>query len=104
MLGSGQIRKISAVILTVLFLFVHIEKAFHSHQAVSHANTDRNSIQNATRCNICEFQLTRDAGLPVIFIENLQYPTVTSEYSFYECIVHTFYSEILSDRGPPALL
>ncbi len=104
--APGYGKKTIAALLLAIFLFIHAGKIFHNHPCGS---ADAGSLtvlkkQVSPGCSICEFQLSKDAQLPVHSGASIPGKALRAEYIVS---VSDFFSSDLrsfSGRGPPALL
>jgi hypothetical protein len=61
-------KKIIAILLSVIFLFVYTEKIFHSHSKIHVPDPLHCSISGTSTCQICDFQAAKDAVIPQITV------------------------------------
>ena len=116
MMRNTMIRKIAALAMIFLLLFIHIVKCFDNHQALIYfsardgrhsldCNTFPNShVTKIFHCPICDFQLLRDSDITRIEIPFVVQGTCDIYYSSSVPfrIQHNFSAP--SGRAPPALI
>jgi len=99
-------RKLTALFLLLVLMYVQGLKTFHRHDAGTvkyHADAFALFFKSAHECAICDYHLCKDAVLPAI--------PVVQQTPFYYIITDVHYaaqrpvdlSGTLSGRGPPAL-
>jgi len=93
----------TAVLLLLLLSFIYIEKAFHAHEKrVAVADAQTPLVKKTTECSICDFQLTRDGGLPENLLMVLPAPVAATGPVFHSSVYQSARLSHLPVRGPPA--
>jgi len=99
-------RQLIAACLLLVFLFITGVKLFHSHEAISIADTSSGleQVEKATDCSICDYQLAKDMhhfdSFPLI--KKIEFSP--SSYSLHNTPFVTSIGSTSSGRGPPALV
>lgn len=97
-------KAISAALLGLLLL-IHSIKLLHTHSSVSSHDVHKNSsaVNPNVDCNICDYQLSKDADETVYTIAELQRHEHSDIHT--QLILSYTYSfhTALENRGPPAL-
>lgn len=98
-------KKISAVFILGMLLFIQAEKLLHKHigNTVCHHEQVQCIKSLNSICSICEFQIAREAALPDISIPKISDEFVSKEYITLTLAYHTNYFRSLPGRGPPAI-
>ncbi len=97
-------NKTIAVIFLLLFSFVHIAKAAHTHSCqtvTKEAKTISDKSNLATACAICEFQVAKELLLPVLLSISPITTYTNSEFIAYLSPLHFIEHKSLLLRGPP---
>jgi hypothetical protein len=100
-------KRITAALLVVLFLFIHVVKVTHHHdptQQVSKTIIKVAKIFSSSNCAICDYHLAKDGD------QNYQVPVIqspqiflSSSYFFYNTPAVTSIGSTSSGRGPPVI-
>jgi hypothetical protein len=104
MFRGNFIKKITALALLLLFSFVLVEKALHSHDSLHNDSSHHPTVvQNDAGCKICDFQLVPDAD----FISPTGNTPVISFYDAHPSPVVEGYpvpfARSDAERGPPSI-
>ncbi|MBC9911733.1 hypothetical protein [Chitinophaga varians] len=101
-------RRLTAFFLMALLVFVQMVKLLHHHPATAqgytthHHGLNDQQLQTSHACDICDFQLAKDATVPD-FISSpplLSIPYIT--FSFITANGHPGAQQVQANRGPPA--
>ena len=98
-------RKLVAGLLLALLVFIYAEKAFHIHHN-THNNKQQAgvyAISNNTICNICDFTIAKDAGLPNPVTIEIPVTFLLKKYIVAAASYHYLADDYVSNRGPPSL-
>lgn len=101
-----QMNKAIAVIFLLLFSFVHIAKAAHTHSCptvAKEAKTISDKSTLSTACSICEFQIAKDSLLPELITISPITTYANSEFIVFLSPLYFIEHNSLLLRGPPAL-
>jgi hypothetical protein len=90
-----------------LLLFIHAEKLLHSHSKEHNNSHSQASVvikANSLGCAICDFQLSKDASLPVCEFSEAPRSLIFKNYhlSSAELLYRDYRS--FEGRGPPSML
>jgi hypothetical protein len=90
--------------LLLVFLFIHLEKALHSHPADSHVTHQNElSINSITpNCPICDFQVAQNTILPSVVLTDVPISFILREYGVTPVLYYYHSPASVSNRGPPA--
>ncbi|HEX2536512.1 MAG TPA: hypothetical protein VHK69_22370 [Chitinophagaceae bacterium] len=97
-------KRLTAMLLVVLFLFIHVGKVLHRHEtgARSHAYPAAAQWEKGGDCAVCDYHFTKDADL-ALSLPPLPAPQYSSTF-----LIHYQKASVASiglpyaDRGPPA--
>ncbi len=101
---SVNSKRIVASLLLGMFFFIQAEKVFHAHTgSITKAPQASTAIKSfSATCNICEFQATKDAQLPVFVTTGISYSVLIKEYAATTPTYCFYHTRPISGRGPPA--
>lgn len=97
------LKKITAVLLIALFVFIYAEKVFHTHDKTVPfvAKGAATFSLNNNACPICDFQLAANTDLPLL--QGIEAPFFF--FNTAHCIIvislHSSLVKSFSGRGPP---
>jgi hypothetical protein len=99
------IRCLTALLLLVVFLAVHIGKALHTHNVViatEKVSTEAKHTIAAPDCSICDYHLAKDSAIDfsIVAVATVQEPVlhIMSYQSRHTASIGLSYA----DRGPPS--
>jgi hypothetical protein len=103
---KDHIKKASALFFFCILIFIHAEKALHSHPPELRAKSSHSALIKhfSATCSICEFQVTKDASMPAVLYPGQAQVIEEPEFSFFQVYPQTQYFQSIPGRGPPALL
>ena len=98
-------RKLVAGLLLGLLVFIYAEKAVHIHHNTYNKIWQEGiyEISNNTICNICDFTIAKDAGLPNPITIKIPVTFLLKEYMVAAASYHYLADEYIYSRGPPSL-
>ena len=98
-------RKISASLILALFVFIHSAKVFHKHQQDTDLTEQKMFVVKPVNasCTICDFQVAKDAELPLLAITTISPISWQKEYAVISLVYHYVPIIQIFDRGPPAI-
>ena len=107
-LRTKYFKQTSAAIFLSLFVFIHVVKAFHTHDLSSgafstNANKNAATLKANFTCAICDFQLAKDSDAAIISF-NIETPIhcLAAQY-FYQLPVSTSFAIASDNKGPPSI-
>lgn len=101
-------RRLLALFLMALLVFVQMVKLLHHHPATGQGYTTHHhgqhdqQVQVSHACDVCDFQLAKDATVPD-FISSPQ--LLSTPYTTFSLITANWYpgeQQVQDSRGPPA--
>ena len=100
------LQYVTALLLLVVFLAVHVGKALHTHNAVETAiniSIETKHTINSPDCSTCDYQLTKDSDLDfytiTVSIEQEPILHIITYQSRHTASIGLCYA----DRGPPSI-
>jgi hypothetical protein len=98
-------KKIAAVWMLGLFVFIAAGKNVHQHNNVKQTGSPHEQavVHNGFDCPVCEFQVVSDADMPDLPETNLTCFNEGPGLCFYSRFFSDVVVFISADRGPPAL-
>lgn len=98
-------KQLLALLLIGVFLFIHVGKAFHSHELLG--NTDNvcqtGQVSKSNDCSVCDFHFTKDTEHQIITV-NTEHPTpILVQHAFLQSRKASSIGLSYADRGPPAI-
>jgi hypothetical protein len=103
--GVIFLQRLTAGFFLALFLFVHVAKAMHQHDAVpsfSKAISGAAEVSGEKDCSVCDYQLAEDSFHFNEFPQAKEIKQTQPLYSFYNTPVFTSIGSSSSGRGPPS--
>lgn len=101
-------RRLLAFLLMALLVFVQMVKLLHHHPANSqgymtqHHGQQEQQVQASHACDICDFQLAKDATVPDFLSTPQLLSTPYFTLSFFTADWHPGVQFVQAGRGPPA--
>ncbi|NML41062.1 hypothetical protein HHL17_27965 [Chitinophaga sp. G-6-1-13] len=102
-------RRLLAFFLMALLVFVQMVKLLHHHPATGQGYTTHyhglndQQVQASHACEICDFQLAKDATVPD-FISSPQILSIPYiSFSFFTANGHPGAQQVQTNRGPPTV-
>ncbi|NLR66573.1 hypothetical protein HGH92_19845 [Chitinophaga varians] len=101
-------RRLLAFFLMALLVFVQMVKLLHHHPATGqgyttfHHGLNDQHIQASHACDICDFQLAKDATVPDVVSSP---PLLSTPYITFSFITANWYpgaQQVQAGRGPPS--
>jgi len=92
--------------LLVLFLTLHIGKAFHHHtftDTLDKVSSETHQLKSSSDCSICDYQIAKDSSPAVATIEPLVIQEPVLHLVSYQSRKIASIGLCYSDRGPPAI-
>lgn len=96
-------KRITASLLIVLFVFIHVVKAYHNHDAaVTHTHSSSNEFMKVKAdCDICKYHFVQDGAL--LFCQPIVVPPspLMNVYFTLSTRVSTSVGLLSANKGPP---
>ncbi len=99
-------RKTVSAFFLVLFVAIHVVKAFHHHSetATTKIHSGACIIKAGSTCAVCDYHFIKDADAVTSFAAVQPHLTYLSVSSFYLLPSTTSIGLPSADRGPPAIV
>lgn len=98
-------RRLLAFLLMALLVFVQMVKLLHHHPANGQGYTMQHhgpQVQASHSCDICDFQLAKDATVPDFLFTPQLLSTPYITLSVFTADWHPGVQQVQTGRGPPA--